>query len=463
MAGGGVGEAALLGAVLSSAQNKDPLQGALMGGLGGLAFGAFGGEALGEAGGLGATDFSLGQAGTQNAFANSLGSQEMIPIQDTGTGLFGNASSIAGNPALNGIPAVGANITGGIPQLGANWSGAGGEGFTGPFELSNAQTNELISRNIDPNYVNSLQDVTPRGVPLEGGAAAGQAQVDLSNRVGGSMLDTTAGAFNPPAGNINAVQDMMPAAYSGAGMTPLNTPAAASPGLGSLLSGNGKYYLAGGLGLNYLMNQDKAKYGVPAVEKYEGPLSKFKYDPMTYRPDVVTPPTPYRPVYAAGGPVEQMSNQATLGANTMYPMANMTTSAFATPYQDPRSTNMMQSMAPSGGGTVNMMSGEPNMQGTRLAVGGIASLGAYSDGGRMLKGPGDGMSDNIPARIGGKQEARLADGEFVVPADVVSHLGNGSTDAGAKQLYAMMDKVRNARTGRKQQGRQIKPQKYMPA
>ena len=81
----------------------------------------------------------------------------------------------------------------------------------------------------------------------------------------------------------------------------------------------------------------------------------------------------------------------------------------------------------------------------------------------MLKGPGDGMSDNIPATIGGKQPARLADGEFVVPADVVSHLGNGSTDAGAKQLYAMMDKIRAARTGTKKQGKQINPRKYMPA
>lgn len=96
-------------------------------------------------------------------------------------------------------------------------------------------------------------------------------------------------------------------------------------------------------------------------------------------------------------------------------------------------------------------------------TGGIASLGSYSDGGRMLKGPGDGMSDNIPASIGGKQPARLADGEFVVPADVVSHLGNGSTDAGAKQLYSMMNKVRNARTGNSKQGRQIQPRKYLPA
>jgi hypothetical protein len=97
----------------------------------------------------------------------------------------------------------------------------------------------------------------------------------------------------------------------------------------------------------------------------------------------------------------------------------------------------------------------------RAAMGG--SIGGYSDGGRMLKGPGDGMSDSIPGVIGKRQPARLADGEFVVPADVVSHLGNGSTDAGAKRLYAMMDKVRKARTGNKKQGKKIKPEKYMPA
>jgi hypothetical protein len=102
----------------------------------------------------------------------------------------------------------------------------------------------------------------------------------------------------------------------------------------------------------------------------------------------------------------------------------------------------------------------------KKAQGGIAgySLGGYAAGGnpRLLKGPGDGMSDNIPAVIGNKQPARLADGEFVVPADVVSHLGNGSTDAGAKHLYKMMDKVRTARTGKKAQGKQIKPEKYLP-
>ena len=100
------------------------------------------------------------------------------------------------------------------------------------------------------------------------------------------------------------------------------------------------------------------------------------------------------------------------------------------------------------------------------ASGGImhSSLGGYAAGGnpRLLRGPGDGMSDNIPATISGRQPARLADGEFVIPADVVSHLGNGSTEAGAKQLHAMMDKVRKARTGNPKQGKNIKPQKYMP-
>ena len=98
-----------------------------------------------------------------------------------------------------------------------------------------------------------------------------------------------------------------------------------------------------------------------------------------------------------------------------------------------------------------------------LARGGISTLGGYSDGGRLLKGPGDGMSDNIPAMIGQKQPARLADGEFVVPADVVSHLGNGSTEAGANVLYKMMEKVRRARTGNVKQGRQINPNKFIPS
>jgi hypothetical protein len=73
------------------------------------------------------------------------------------------------------------------------------------------------------------------------------------------------------------------------------------------------------------------------------------------------------------------------------------------------------------------------------------NLGGYSDGGRLLRGPGDGVSDDIPATIGNRQPARLADGEFVIPARIVSELGNGSTDAGAKRLYAMMDRIQSGR------------------
>ena len=97
------------------------------------------------------------------------------------------------------------------------------------------------------------------------------------------------------------------------------------------------------------------------------------------------------------------------------------------------------------------------------AQGGLMGLAKGGLPPRFLQGSGDGMSDSIPARIAGKQEARLADGEFVVPADVVSHLGNGSSKAGAQQLYTMMDRVRKARTGKTRQAPQIKAGGLMPA
>lgn len=116
-------------------------------------------------------------------------------------------------------------------------------------------------------------------------------------------------------------------------------------------------------------------------------------------------------------------------------------------------------------GAMNVGLGKPQSSPDQeMAQGGVAGLGDYAAGGnpRLLKGPGDGMSDNIPATINGRQPARLADGEFVIPADVVSHLGNGSTDAGAKKLHDMMTRVRAARTGNPKQGKQIKADKYLP-
>ena len=144
---------------------------------------------------------------------------------------------------------------------------------------------------------------------------------------------------------------------------------------------------AAGLGLASAMTPTPS---VPQPQKYNGPLSKFKwagpdvnytmpnvqYDPSTYTPYTAVPNV-YTPQY--------------------------------------------------------------------YAEGGITSLHGYSDGGQLLKGPGDGVSDGIPAVIGQDQPARLADGEFVIPARIVSELGNGSTDAGAKQLYAMMDRIQAGR------------------
>jgi hypothetical protein len=169
----------------------------------------------------------------------------------------------------------------------------------------------------------------------------------------------------------------------------------------------------------------------------------------------------FNPIYtrlAGGGPVEQMSNANAVGANTGYPMANVQRNAYAVPYQQPMSQNVVTGPQDTG---VDTFTGEP-----RMAGGGISHLGDYSDGGRLLKGPGDGVSDSIPAMIGNKQPARLADGEFVVPARIVSELGNGSTEAGARKLYAMMKRVQKARgktTGKNKVAANTRAEKYLPA
>lgn len=97
----------------------------------------------------------------------------------------------------------------------------------------------------------------------------------------------------------------------------------------------------------------------------------------------------------------------------------------------------------------------------RAAQGGVMSI---ADGVQpmYLGGPTDGMADQVPAHIDNKRPAALSDGEFIIPADVVSHLGNGNSNAGAHRLYKMMDDIREARTGNREQGVQINPNKFMP-
>ena len=208
--------------------------------------------------------------------------------------------------------------------------------------------------------------------------------------------------------------------------------------------------------------------GTAAGENYNPPGSEEYDENSPYRlrlADNFQGATPVRPNpyyranyggYAAGGMVAMAPGGLASLQSNMYPQSQQINTQFATPTQMPTSAEVVRSDYDT---PVNPYNGEMR----QMQAGGIANLGGYSDGGRMLKGPGDGMSDSIPGVIGGRQPARLADGEFVVPADVVSHLGNGSTDAGAKKLYAMMAKIRKARTGKKKQAPAVKSAKYMPA
>lgn len=162
---------------------------------------------------------------------------------------------------------------------------------------------------------------------------------------------------------------------------------------------------------------------------------------------------------ATGGSIENMSALNSVGQNLSYPQADINTNIYSNPtIQRPEAVNVI---SPSSDAAVNSYTGE-----MRLADGGLSHLGDYSDGGRLLKGPGDGVSDSIPAVIGAKRPARLADGEFVIPARIVSELGNGSTDAGARKLYAMMDRVQNARkksVGKERVAVDSKAEKALPA
>lgn len=208
------------------------------------------------------------------------------------------------------------------------------------------------------------------------------------------------------------------------------------------------------------LNKPATPQGATPADK--GTIRPYGYRPGDVNPNFGKPGEPYflnqgftaYPTYkaAAGGQVPSPSLPLDLSQN--YPGSNITKSSYATlPSTD------SQEVVDGYGPKINPFTGAEGM-----AAGGLADL-EYAAGGKLLRGPGDGMSDDIPAVIKGErpQRAALADGEFVIPADVVSHLGNGSTEAGAKRLYSMMDRVRTARTGRKAQGKQINADRFVPA
>ena len=415
MADGGVGEAALATEVMGAGETA-------------TAASALTPEVLGATGAMGAAG---GLGGL-----SSVGSLAGTPL--AGSGLAGLASAApeaaAQTMAAQQAAAVGANqLAAAAPTIsGASQLAAAGA----PFEIA-------------PEELQAAQGVVSSGAP----AAETTTQEAIRNQIMSNPVSQMGtGQFTDSLANAAASGDPLGVSSGALGTYPPGTsdivgggvpmPAAASTanGLSDLVSKFHnlpveKQMLYGGAGLlgaNALFGPKAG--GVPAQQKYSGPLSKFHYDPAYYTPTTAQQPTPYyQPTYqnyrsyADGGMMDAGANPGMQMQGGNDPLAFQSTGV------------------------------------ERFADGGISNLGGYSDGGRMLKGPGDGMSDDIPATIADKQPARLANDEFVVPADVVSHLGNGSSDAGAKQLYKMMDRVRQARTGNKAQGKQINPTKYTPA
>jgi hypothetical protein len=356
-----------------------------------------------------------------------------------GAAIGGGTALLTGEDVLTGALLGGATagITGGLteglsPELVETGVGVG----------TPAATEAAVTSNI-ASAQNMLQPTTTAigGANLTGTGgitAATQAPTAVSQNLYPDFNRALASNM-PQAATSNVV---LPGAQQGIAR------AATQPGLMDRIStGYGNLStpakIGVGVGGGALLSSALAPSGVEELDdKYKGPLSKFKYNPNSFTPSRVTPNV-YRPGYAQGGIA------ALAGGG--YPMGRQDNTQFATPTQMPMSAEVLRA----------------DYEPMDMARGGIAgySLGGYAAGGnpRLLKGPGDGMSDDIPATIANKQPARLADGEFVVPADVVSHLGNGSTDAGAKHLYKMMDKVRKARTGKKAQGKQIKSERFLPA
>ena len=397
---------------------------------------------------------------------------------------------LAGSTAL-ATAATGAALSGAAGAItGQNVARSAGIGA-----LGGALSGALAPASGGIDSLGAVSDVAP----VTEGAPIASETGDIATNTSGEMLTPQGAVINPQAtpttmGNTQDIADM--SAGPSAGNVPTATGANANtymPNAPSSTAGAaGKNFLGMGPATNLQMGVSGLTnvygYQTPRPGAYTPPpykggsLSKFKYDPNNYQPDIVTPPNPvYHAQYAQGG----ITSLATGGNPGDFdtPLPNPTgyklqpSMMYTQVLQDPNSLlpqdilNIMQAngFAGGNGGFDFPNFGGPTSSSTQghaaggMMSGGISTLGSYSDGGRLLKGPGDGMSDSIPANIGKKQEARLAEGEFVVPADVVSGLGNGSTDAGAKHLYKMMDKVRHARTGRKAQGKQIKAEKYLPA
>lgn len=218
--------------------------------------------------------------------------------------------------------------------------------------------------------------------------------------------------------------------------------------------------VAGGLyGLYQSQNNEQQKTGyqggIPKYEMVREAVQGSHYDPNR-RPGSSGQRYFSNTAYAAPGEAATAARAAAKGEAAGLAALNAANPARQSPTRQ---------AAERGAESASVREGTPASQVAQklpapgYAEGGLTALAQ----GRYLGGATDGMADKIPARIDGKQEARLSHGEFVIPADVVGHLGNGNSEAGAQRLYDMMDKIRKARTGSTKQGKQINPNKFLPA
>jgi hypothetical protein len=257
------------------------------------------------------------------------------------------------------------------------------------------------------------------------GAGAGAAQ---QAAVTGAGQGASQAAMNQAAAEATKQAIASPMTTMGAGLQSLGTEAGRSAALSSM---------GGGMGA--------AKYGLAATGSMMQPEAPAPY--------AGSGPNPYEYNFDPNNQTYTRVAPGTRARDMLPPsLAPITTMAVGGPVQDMSDRNQMETLMANGG--------------QMYAAGGVSHLGDYSDGGRLLKGPGDGVSDSIPATIADKRPARLADGEFVVPARIVSELGNGSTEAGARKLYAMMDRVQKARgktTGKDRVAVNSRAEKLLPA
>ena len=270
---------------------------------------------------------------------------------------------------------------------------------------------------------------------LMGAGAAGMGEAAAQSTMAANPA-LTAGEIGREMGQAGFVQPQLAASANPATATAFDKMSAGISGLGTEAGRSAALQsMGGGMGAT--------KYGLAAVAPMLMPQTTTSApkgsgpNPYRYRYELENPPQ---------APFTDSSREARQMIGTYVPYAE------GGPVEEMSARNAQLTLMADGG--------------QMFAAGGPTHLGDYSDGGRLLKGPGDGVSDSIPATIADKRPARLADGEFVVPARIVSELGNGSTDAGARKLYAMMDRVQKARaktTGKDRMAVNSRADKALPA